>query len=78
MSDKDLEQCFSFSCKDSGVTAVDTEQVLREVHLMLLEKLLNVHGNEVLESTRLLSGVKVDASLMLRDNLKAMATRSNK
>ncbi len=77
--DATLQKSFVFSCGEAGIEDSD---LLAELQQVLLTKMLHTHGNELLESRRLLgnlySGVVVDAPLMLRDSLKVMAVNTGK
>ncbi len=75
MSDTELEKTFKFSCRELAIR----DEVLPQVHQMLLQRMIHTHGNELIQRHRMLENIEagqcVDAPLMLRDSLKVLAVQ---
>ena len=77
--DEQLLKNFVFSCGEIGIST--NSAILKEVHEMLLDRMLHTHGNELIQNRRMLLNLqegRVDAPLMLRDCLKVAAATNSK
>lgn len=76
LQDVHLTKVFEFACREIGIVG----DILPQVHRLLMKRMVHTHGNELLQSRRMLENVEsgrfVNAPIMLREDLKSMATRS--
>lgn len=76
--DEQLWRNFVFSCGEIGIPE---SGILKEIHEKLLERMLQTHGNELVQNRRMLTNLqegRVDAPLMLRDSLKVVAATNSR
>ena len=78
-SDEQLLKNFMCSCGETGIST--NSAILKEVHEMLLDRMLHTHGNELIQNRWMLTNLQeghVDAPLMLRDCLEVVAATNSK
>lgn len=75
LADQELQRAFHFGCCEVEVGG----EGVSKAHQLLLRRMIHTHGNELVESKRMLDGIDtgklVEAPLMLRDTLKVLATQ---
>ena len=79
VADEELMRAFLFGCYEAGVV-VGHNKDASKAHQLLLQRMIHTHGNELVESKRMLEGVDtgklLEAPLMLRDTLKVLVSES--
>lgn len=75
IKDKDLYYTFLFCASEAGVDT-SNESLNEKMFLRLTTKMIHSHGNELIQNRALLSGQTVDAPLMLREELKVLASKA--
>ena len=65
---------FVFGASEAGVD-ITSDNLNAKIFLLLTKKMIHSHGNEVVQNKALLSGQPIDAPLMLREELKVLASK---